>query len=163
MTAVAPKVYRFTYPSEVESEALMFSDLKRMLSDNEVTALLGRNFILCISEAFSNALVHGNRLDKSKAITIHLEVNPDQLYADIEDEGKGGLERIRDRGTPTDSDEGGRGIDLIRRYADTVEIDSTPTGGLRIQMHFARDIQAHKQVDKLALRASVEVSGAQEE
>ena len=75
---------------------------------------------LALHEALSNAVEHGNKNDPAKHVTVTCFVEPRQVSLAVEDEGEG-----FDWGTvpdPTEEEnllkEGGRGIFLIRRYAD---------------------------------------------
>lgn len=94
------------------------------------------------SEAFTNALVHGNDSNPSKQVTIRLAVNENHLSADIIDEGAGGLARLRSRRPRGLLAEGGRGIDLIERFVDSVEYAEEPHGGLRVSLTMARNKQS---------------------
>lgn len=75
---------------------------------------------LAIHEALTNALEHGNGNDESKKIVVTLRHLPHEVDIIVEDEGNG-----FDPATlpdPTDEanllKEGGRGIFLVRCYAD---------------------------------------------
>jgi anti-sigma regulatory factor (Ser/Thr protein kinase) len=122
--------YEFTYPSMVESEEQMLDDLGRVLDSIPVGREALRGFVVAVCEAFTNALLHGNGSNPDKIIRVGLEVNQNGISADITDEGKGGLERIRRRAHRGLMAEGGRGIDLIQHYSDAVEFTETEKGGL---------------------------------
>jgi serine/threonine-protein kinase RsbW len=80
---------------------------------------------LVINEAVSNAIVHGNKLNKSKLIRIIFENNTDHFLIIVKDEGDGfDYKTIKD---PTHIDniynESGRGIFIMKQYADKVIYD----------------------------------------
>ncbi len=123
--------YAFDYPSRSDSEARAMDDLFGLLEEHQIPHELRQHFALAVSEAFTNALVHGNRRQAEKIIHLEVEINDDLLSADITDEGSGGLDRIANRSTAGLLAEGGRGIDLIRHYTDA-SFSETPNGGLRV-------------------------------
>lgn len=124
--------YEFSYPSMTESEEQMLDDLGRALESAAISPQVQRGFILAVCEAFTNALLHGNGSNPDKIVSVGLEVNENGVTADITDEGKGGLERIRRRSQRGLLAEGGRGIDLIRHFADAVSFTETEKGGLTV-------------------------------
>lgn len=127
-----------SYPSVLESEGVMFADVERFLRDHGIEGRLSNVYRLCVSEAFSNALTHGNGLDPQKHVTVRLQINANELCADIQDQGSGGLTAIERRPRSADLDEGGRGVDLILGHATSVRITEPATGGTRIAFSFAR-------------------------
>lgn len=116
----------------------MFCDLEVAFERLGIVGRMAERVKISISEAFTNALTHGNNYDPQKRIILTLSVNPEEVLADIEDEGEGGLAKISKRKSPTPMDEDGRGINLIKQYATNVDTLATPSGGLLLHMRFAR-------------------------
>lgn len=131
--------YDLTYRSVPESETAMENDLSRLLSEHGVEAGAAYRITLAVSEAFTNALVHGNQQDPDKLIKVHFEINESSIRADIVDEGRGGLGEIRDRRPPELLGEHGRGIDLIEHYGDSVTFAELHTGGLKVSVAVKRE------------------------
>lgn len=131
-------VYEFTYPSVLESEGAMLKNLIGVLDDHSVTGFSKHSILVVISEAFTNALVHGNGLDPNKKIKIVIEINKNDMTADIIDEGRHGLRKIEKRRPANQWAEGGRGIGIIGHYASSVDFQETEKGGLRVSIRFAR-------------------------
>jgi len=129
--------YEFTYPSVLESESSMLKDLVGVLDEHLVTGFSKHSILVVISEAFTNALVHGNRLDPGKKIKIVIEINKSEMTADIIDEGQDGLRKIEKRRPSHQWAEGGRGIGIIGHYASSVDFQQTEKGGLRVSIKFA--------------------------
>jgi len=87
---------------------------------------LNHNYLGCITvaltEAFQNALEHGNQNDPEKFITINFEKTASGLLFSVKDEGKG----FNHQDIPDVKDDGkektfpGRGIFLIKRLSDDV-------------------------------------------
>lgn len=126
--------YSLKYSSVLESEAQMSATVEQLLDDHGVAASTKRKFLLSLSEAFTNALVHGNGLDAKKQIIVRIEINDNSISADIIDEGKGGLEKINKRNQPALLAESGRGVDLIRHYCTMSDFVEISTGGLKVTL-----------------------------
>lgn len=124
----------------------MFSDVTGFLRDCGITDGLHHHILLTVSEAFSNAMVHGNRCKADKKIRIRLSTNNEEFLAEIEDEGTGGLERLRSRRAPQLLAESGRGIDFMNRYASVVDFQETDQGGLCVMVRF--DLHAKETTQK---------------
>jgi serine/threonine-protein kinase RsbW len=79
---------------------------------------------VAVSEALSNAAIHGNRLDPAKKVLITVTVVPrDRAVIEVKDEGNGfDVARLSD---PTDPAQilatSGRGVFLMRQLVDRVE------------------------------------------
>lgn len=141
-------VYNLSYRSVSESEEKMLDELRSILLKNGIDGSLHYAISLVLSEAFTNALVHGNKRDPQRKIIIKLTINEVGVYAEIEDEGQHGLEYIKLRQPPDLLSEGGRGIDLMELYSDSVEFTETPTGGLKVSFQFNRKSEKEKDVKK---------------
>lgn len=76
--------------------------------------------LLGISEAVSNAILHGNKLDVDRRVFIRLNIFGNQLHIEVEDEGDGFCDTlIFDPTLPENIKcENGRGIYIIRQIAD---------------------------------------------
>jgi anti-sigma regulatory factor (Ser/Thr protein kinase) len=131
--------YQFQYPSTLDSEDKMLNDLERVFAQNRVCGEVVHRLMLIVSEAFTNALLHGNQENPSLIISVHLQVNEMMIVADITDQGKGGLDRIKHRCNSDDlMEEHGRGIDLIKHYADDVKYSESVSGGLIVSITVLR-------------------------
>jgi len=129
----------FKYPSVLESEGQMYQEVKGVLSSSGIPDAMMYKILLVISEAFTNAMIHGNKYDPDKMIEISIVVNNKDIIADIIDEGQGDIENLRSRKPPELMQEGGRGVDLIESIADRVNISRSPyTSGLQVSMVFDR-------------------------
>lgn len=127
-------IYCLIFPSVLESEELMAAKVERLLDDRNVEKYTKQKFLLSLSEAFTNALIHGNELDSKKQINVRLEINDNRITADIIDQGKGGLEKIKHRNHPSPMSESGRGVDIIKHYCTSSEFVETSTGALKVTL-----------------------------
>jgi serine phosphatase RsbU (regulator of sigma subunit)/anti-sigma regulatory factor (Ser/Thr protein kinase) len=77
---------------------------------------------LCLEEALINAMKHGNRMDRSKKITVTCEADDHGLKLSVEDEGQGfHPEAVPDPTRPENLEvTHGRGLLLMRSYMDKV-------------------------------------------
>jgi len=92
---------------------------------------------LAVEEALINAIMHGNRMDKSKRVRIAYRLQPDRLSIEIVDEGSGfDPEGVPD---PTQPDNryspSGRGVLLMRNFMSRVEFSDR---GKRVVMEKLR-------------------------
>ena len=117
----------------------MLESLYQLLHEHNVSEQDQRKFIIAVSEAFTNAYLHGNRRDPAKKILIRVTVNEEMLYADIIDQGLGGLDQIGSKKATSLLSEGGRGIGLMSYYASFVEFSETFEGGLKVAIKLERN------------------------
>lgn len=135
--------YTFTYPNVPEAESSMYTHVKKVLEGNQVSDNDVRRSMIVLSEAFTNAFLHGNKKEPAKHILINLSINQSWITADIIDEGIDGsskaLQRIsRLSGLPEPGSVSGRGIALIKHYADDVSFSRANTGGLKVSIRLKR-------------------------
>jgi serine/threonine-protein kinase RsbW len=88
------------------------------------------NILLAVTEATTNAIIHANKCDINKIVTIDAYVENSKLIIKIKDEGEGFEPgNIPD---PTEPEnllkDSGRGIYLMRVYMDDMEYRRTPSG-----------------------------------
>ncbi|TAE30401.1 MAG: ATP-binding protein [Candidatus Kapaibacterium sp.] len=92
------------------------------------------NVVIALTEGVNNAIVHGNKRDETKSVTITGEVigeTPDEtLVVTIEDSGGGfNPDTLPDPLAPENLlRDGGRGVFLMRSLCDVAEFDNTETG-----------------------------------
>jgi serine/threonine-protein kinase RsbW len=87
-------------------------------------------FQLVMSESCTNAIMHGNKMDESKKVFIKTLISDNKIVVTIEDQGDGfNPDSVPD---PLATDNllktSGRGVYLIRQYADNV--DYSPKGNV---------------------------------
>lgn len=80
------------------------------------------NIMIAVTESVSNAIVHGNRGEKSKNVHLQMEMSDEKISFSIRDEGKGfDYLTLPDPTSPENIEKaGGRGIFLMRHLADEV-------------------------------------------
>jgi len=91
---------------------------------------------LCTEEAVRNAIIHGNKLDPKKSVTVTYWVEGGNLNIEVADEGGG----FNYAGLPNPTEKenimknSGRGVYLIRRLMNRVEFNG-PGNVIRMVKH----------------------------
>ncbi len=93
------------------------------------------NMLISLTEAVTNAIIHGNSNDESKEVKIQLSKNTDSLSFRTSDEGPGfDYNNLPDPTSPENIlNIGGRGVFLMRQLSDNVEFHD---GGRTVEMEF---------------------------
>lgn len=95
------------------------------LNDDQLSVLL-----LAVTEATTNAIIHANKCDLSKLVSIHAHIEDSKLIVKVKDEGTGfDPSTVPD---PTEPEnllkDSGRGVYLMKVYMDEVRYNMTPSG-----------------------------------
>jgi len=112
--------------------------LEEVYSESNLNRASFNRVFLGLSEALTNSIVHGNKLNVLKNISIEVNCLNKELFIEITDEGDGFLvECLKD---PTCSEnlknESGRGIFLIRHFADELDYFE---GGRKVRIKYNLD------------------------
>ena len=88
------------------------------------------NIVIAITEAISNAIIHANKNDKRKKVTIEVILNSDSLITKVIDEGPGfNPKQIEDPLLPGNLlKESGRGIFILNSLLDSVDYTFSDRG-----------------------------------
>jgi len=95
------------------------------LDEEKINGLL-----LAVTEATTNAIIHGNKNNSLKLVRIYVDVENSTLTIRIQDEGKGfDPSLVPDPTNPENLlKDSGRGLYLMRVYMDEMNINVTPQG-----------------------------------
>lgn len=98
------------------------------------------NVLIAVTEAVNNAIIHGNKLNPQKKVTISLIVTQNDITIEVLDEGDGfDPTKVAD---PRDSEnllkENGRGVFLIKELTTDCDISSAVVG-TKVKMIFDLD------------------------
>jgi serine/threonine-protein kinase RsbW len=112
-------------PSDVQYIAEVVELIQRQCHELDFpTQKCSLNIPVALSEALANAILHGNRENPNKRVTVRTEITSDRLVVEVQDEG-GGLDISHDVRDPTLADnllrEDGRGLFLMTRLMDRIE------------------------------------------
>ena len=80
------------------------------------------NIMIAVTESVNNAMLHGNKSDNKKNVSLHLSLEKSQIRFTVEDQGPGfDFDNLPDPTLPENlSKPGGRGIFLMKNLCDEV-------------------------------------------
>ncbi|MBA2406505.1 MAG: ATP-binding protein [Chitinophagales bacterium] len=109
-----------SFPENINLIEALVEDLKHQLNLSDE---LEANILVSLSEAFNNAIIHGNKLDPNKIVKLKIQLINNEIIFLIEDKGEGfNADSIQDPTAPQNIDKPtGRGIFLIKNLADRLE------------------------------------------
>jgi serine/threonine-protein kinase RsbW len=109
--------------------------LRNVLKEYEVDQCLYPNILVSITEAVTNAIIHGNKLDESKFVQLKAVHQKKCIAFRISDEGAGfNPESVPDPTLPENLEKcGGRGVFLMQKLSDRVIFSDN---GRTVEIHF---------------------------
>ena len=95
------------------------------LNDDQLASLL-----LAVTEATTNAIIHANKCDINKVVTVDVDVKNSKLIIKVKDEGEGFDPSVIPDPTEPENllKDSGRGVYLMKVYMDDLKYNVTPTG-----------------------------------
>lgn len=122
---------RLVIPSDPHRIAEADEFLERHLRERGVSETLVTDLAIAATELVNNAIVHGNKQDLSKIVTLSILLTSTEVEIRVTDQGEiFDLEAIPD---PLAEEnllkEVGRGIFIVRALMDSVEYGRGPDGG----------------------------------
>lgn len=91
-----------------------------------------------ISEAVTNAIIHGYENDSSGVITITAQIEGDMMTVSVEDRGRGidNLEQARQPlyTSKPELERSGMGFTIMENFMDKIEIETVPGSGTKVTM-----------------------------
>lgn len=93
------------------------------------------NILVAVTEAVSNAIYHGNRLNPDKSVRFFYETKDNNLCFTVQDEGAGYNPEILPDPTDPENIEtpNGRGVFLMRKLTDDIKFLDE---GRRVELYF---------------------------
>lgn len=88
------------------------------------------NIMIAVTESVNNAIMHGNKNDRTKNVTLSLSLNQNIINFKIRDEGLGfDFQNLPDPTSPENLDKpSGRGVFLMKHLSD--EVNFSKNGSL---------------------------------
>ena len=122
-------------PSIKENVSVVESFIENVGEKIKIEESIYGNVLVSVTEAVNNAIVHGNKEDKTKKVKLGLKKNKKSVRFVVEDEGVGfDYDNLPDPTNPKNLDKvKGRGIFLIRSLSDKTTFKN---GGRMIEMLF---------------------------
>jgi ActR/RegA family two-component response regulator/anti-sigma regulatory factor (Ser/Thr protein kinase) len=128
----------FAVPSDPGLRAAAFTVFERLVAETgaglDVSARAAFRF--CVLETLLNAMQHGHRFERERAVRFRAEISPGAITCEVEDEGEGYT-------PPAEPVAGRHGLALVRALMDEVSVD---LGGRRIRFTQHRDASAQRKV-----------------
>ncbi len=93
------------------------------------------NIMIAVTESVNNAIMHGNKNDRTKNVTLNLSLNKNVINFSIADEGLGfDFQNLPDPTSPENLDKpSGRGIFLMKHLSDEVNFRNK---GSKVELSF---------------------------
>ncbi len=110
-------------PSLIENIRIVESFIDNAKEKYAINDDVYGNIMIAITEAVNNAIIHGNKSDKDKNVSLSLEmIDGSSVKFSVEDQGKGfNYQDLSDPTAPENLENpGGRGIFLMKQLADEV-------------------------------------------
>ena len=133
------EVERLGCPSEFEQLSVVEGLIDRTCTEMGVDEDSYGNVLIAVTEAFNNAIIHGNKLNKDQEVNLVVAENGELLCFSVRDSGDGfDFTNIADPTSPENLEkECGRGIYLMRHLADEVEYTND---GREVNIYFKKSL-----------------------
>lgn len=124
------KVYNKKFSSDPDNLVEVEKFITDIANEFNLDDDIKNNLSLSLSEAASNAMVHGNKLDPKKYIVITITVNDDKIEIVIKDEGNGfDPSSVPDPTAPENLlKDSGRGIHIMKTFLENMHYNFTDSG-----------------------------------
>jgi|TARA_B100001996_G_C18566961_1_gene556911 serine/threonine-protein kinase RsbW len=122
-------------PSIKENVSVVESFIENISEKINIKEDVYGNVLVSVTEAVNNAIVHGNKEDKTKKVKLELKKNKKSVRFVVEDEGLGfDHKNLPDPTNPKNIEKiKGRGVFLIKNLSDKIKFKR---GGRTIEMFF---------------------------
>jgi serine/threonine-protein kinase RsbW len=121
---MADQLYQLSLKSTYEEAESIPEFVEGLQKETDLDEDSSGKLMLLLSEAVTNAIVHGNNEDPSKKVEVEINIKPDSIITTVEDEGEG-YDPDQESDNPLNEEnllkEGGRGIFLIEEISDEIE------------------------------------------
>jgi len=121
------QVISIKIPSIPDNITIIESFIDNAKEKYKISSDLYGNIMVATTEAVNNAILHGNKSNEKKNVSIKLELLEKKLIFTVEDKGRGfDYNNIADPTDPANLERiGGRGIFLIKHLADKIEFNES--------------------------------------
>lgn len=125
MAGKTPKDFEIVIPSRLEQIEYVESQSEKAAGQMELSEDEKDSLAIAVTEAVNNAIIHGNKKDAKKTVTVKFEFQEKKLTVRIKDQGRGfTLENVSDPLAPENLlKESGRGIFILSSLMDDVQYE----------------------------------------
>lgn len=122
-------------PSKIENLRKVEKIIDEISGEFHIGEDVYGNILIASLEATNNAIMHGNKLDESKEVTIEFKMEGKTLSVQVDDEGNGfDFANIPDPTAPENLENvNGRGIFLMEKLSDKI---SFSRNGATVELEF---------------------------
>ncbi len=124
-----------TIPSSLEQINLIEKIIDEITEKLSVTPDVYGKILIASIEGVNNAIVHGNKFDKTKVVSININVGQNRIIVTIADQGNGfDPYNVPDPTTPENRENiSGRGVFLMKKLSDDITFENN---GSTVKMIF---------------------------
>ena len=117
---MSPIMQELSFQSKPENIAIVERLIDEMCEQHSVIEEHYGDILIAMTEGVNNAIVHGNKLDINKSVSVEYEKRGKDLFFRISDDGAGfDYENLPDPTAPENLERpNGRGVFLMRNLAD---------------------------------------------
>lgn len=114
--------YSITIPSKLSELSTVESFTEKISVENGLNENEMDNLAIAVTEAVNNAIIHGNKGDKSKNVQIDFVFAKDEIIVAVKDEGNGfNPKKVKNPLAPENLlKASGRGIFILKQLMDEV-------------------------------------------
>jgi len=124
----------------IASSTAYLADVDRYLDQKMTEAGVDESaradIAISLSELVNNAIIHGNKKDKSKTVEVRFALKNSRLKITVEDQGTGF--NPGELANPIDDDnllkEVGRGLFIVKNFVDEVNYKRSNSGGTIVEI-----------------------------
>lgn len=129
---------KLTFSARSENEAFARIAVAAFVSQLDPTLEELNDLKTAVSEAVTNAIIHGYDSDAAKQVTIEASIDRDMVRISIQDEGNG-IEDVELARQPLytskpELERSGMGFTIMENFMDRFEVTSAVGGGTRVDM-----------------------------
>lgn len=119
----AGEIQKLDFDSSIENLKLVEKLIDQISEEYKLNQDHYGNILVALTEAVSNAIIHGNKSVLEKKISVSFEPHESSLRFTIQDEGTGfDFDNIPDPTDPDNIDKpNGRGVYIMKHLADKVD------------------------------------------
>lgn len=114
--------YLLALPSDPQNVSEVQPYIDNIIKECNIKSDLYGNILVSVTEAVTNAIIHGNQADENKKVTLNSRITDKMLAVKITDEGPGfDFDDVPDPTSPENLfNLNGRGVFLMRQLSDGV-------------------------------------------
>jgi serine/threonine-protein kinase RsbW len=127
---------KISFPSSPDNIAIVERLINEICNSYNISEDHYGNIMVAVTEAVNNAIVHGNKLDPGKKVSIEFNSINNKLSFLVSDQGNGfDFSNLPDPTNPENLEKpNGRGVFLMRHLADNVEFSEQ---GRNVSLQFS--------------------------